>query len=106
MSKCDNCPVPDPKECRGETLRVKCEDDRYRRYFLEIAEGKRELPVPSADQLANAEACEHREPMPDERKTSCGCQWLCTQGLGPRRRKGGVTLQDCWDCPIAPRRSW
>ena len=104
MSRCDDCPVPDAAECRGETLRVKCADDRYRAYFLEVAEGRRELPVPPEDLLANAEACPHFAPMPEGRKSSCGCQHMCTANLGPRRRKGGVLLTDCWACPEAPRR--
>lgn len=58
---------------------------------------------PDAELLANAEACPHRVPMPEDRKTGCSCRYLCEAGKGPRHRKGGATLQDCWKCPIAPR---
>ena len=57
------------------------------------------------DLLANAESCPHFAPMPEGRKSSCGCQHMCKANLGPRRRKGGVLLTDCWACPEAPRRS-
>lgn len=58
----------------------------------------------SREILANAEACPHRVPMPEDRRTGCGCQHLCEAGRGPKWRKGGVTVLDCWACPIAPRR--
>lgn len=56
--------------------------------------------------LDNAESCPRRVPMPEGRRSGCGCQHLCTAGKGPRWRKGGTTLRDCWDCEDAPRRSW
>lgn len=108
MNRCHDCPVPAGPPCRGEVLRHKCGDPRYRAYFVRRAEtGEPEsAPAPDAppgdDLLANAESCPHRVPMPDDRRTGCGCRHLCTAGMGPKRRKGGVTLADCWACPIAP----
>ena len=58
-----------------------------------------------AELLANAESCPHRVPMPEAERTPCGCRWKCLAGRGPRRRRGGVLLSDCWACSLAPRRS-
>lgn len=57
----------------------------------------------TAEMIANAEACPHRVPMPEGEASPCGCRWKCLAGMGPKRRRGGVLLSDCWDCPIAPR---
>lgn len=59
----------------------------------------------NADLIANAESCPHRVPMPEGRRSPCGCQWLCAAEKSPRHRRGGVLLSDCWDCPVAPRRN-
>lgn len=56
------------------------------------------------DLIANAEACPHRQPTPQDQRSPCGCPWSCSAGLGHPRRKGGVTLSDCWECDQAPRR--
>jgi hypothetical protein len=57
-----------------------------------------------AEVLANARACPHREPIPAEAPAECGCRHRCAAGLGTRTG-GGVIPADCWECPLAPRRS-
>lgn len=104
--RCDGCPVPAGLDCRGEVLRHKCGDPRYRAYFVNRATGS-SIAVPpretDAELLDNAESCPHRVPFPPEESPPCGCRWKCLAGKGPARRKGGVLLADCWACPIAPR---
>lgn len=55
-----------------------------------------------ADLLANARACPHRGPIPEAEREGCGCARRCSAGRSPRPN-GGVTVLDCWACPIAPR---
>lgn len=117
--RCTRCPAGDGLRCRGESIRRFCElvasgRDDYRRFVADnpdhgpIPEAGPAPPAPGPDNealLANAEACPRRAPIPEAERTPCGCTHRCLDGRGPRHRKGGVLLLDCWGCPIAPRRA-
>lgn len=106
--RCDDCPVPPGLACRGEALRNRrCGDATYREYFVRFASSPPPpLPrIPGPDLLRNARGCPSREPIPEGDREGCGCSMRCDAGRS-RRENGGVTVLDCWACPIAPRLSW
>lgn len=57
------------------------------------------------DVLRNARECPHRSLIPEAEREGCGCSHRCNAGKSGQPN-GGITVLQCWDCDLAPRRSW
>lgn len=112
-ARCDSCPVPAGLACRGEALRHKCGDPRYRAYFLERATGE-ESPSPEAgrrrephsrwESLLDLPPGHSARPTlraalcPERSDDGCGCSEIRCAFWGRKR-----AAYNCLDCKIKER---